>query len=186
MDLHFFFFLFLSKTLQYVVKRSLHRNINKRWQKRLQSACIMSVACTQSRELLAVAAKTIYWRENKVRRKAHNAMTSSWKESSLWCPERSPYKIDIKSTARSVTKTFIADHVRLTCSKRTKRLACEGEFSSVQFSSVQIRPVQGARKSLCAFYPVSLTWFPNVALETSSSVRLTDDGPLSSFSRKIV
>ena len=43
----------------------------------------------------------------------------------------SPYKIDIKSTAQRFNhKMSTADHVRLTCFKHTRSLACEGEFLS--------------------------------------------------------
>ena len=37
-----------SRTLQYVIKSSLHRGKNNRWQKGLQSKCISSVICTHS------------------------------------------------------------------------------------------------------------------------------------------
>jgi len=40
-----------------------------------------------------------------------------------------PCKIDVKSTACSITlQTLTADHVRSTCPKRMKSLACKGEF----------------------------------------------------------
>ena len=162
MDSHFFlsFFSFsFSKTLQYVVKRSRHRNI--------KVTKVIAIRMHFVRDLYANPRASCFGgKDNLVTSKrsagkrAHNAVISSWNESSLWCPERSPYKIDIKSTARSVTKTFTADYVRLTCSKYTKRLACEREFSSVQ-----IRSVQGAGKSPVRSLP-SLVSFPNVAFET--------------------
>ena len=55
---------------------------------------------------------------------------------------------------------------------------------SVQFSSVQFKMVSMRSEKPYALHPVSQIKFPQRCLSNSSSVRLSDDGPPSSFQRR--
>ena len=90
-------------------------------------------------------------------------MRSSARErriSYLECRQKSPIKINIKSTARSITKTFTADHVRLTCSKHeTLSLHRRVPLSSQSYWKVAFHALLSSDPvSRPAASPRSLVW----------------------------
>ena len=74
-DLLFFsFFSSSSRTLHYVIKRSLHRDTNSGWETWLQSPCISPATCTQNWEL-----QVCYrWHQRHFSDGRMNAVIRSW------------------------------------------------------------------------------------------------------------
>jgi len=105
----FFFFFFSLRKQQYIFKSSCHRDKNSLRQKGLQ--CISSVTCTQNPVRaswcpLSQRPKIIRWRQGDVMEKSTQRDNELVKQ--VMVSKKVPYKTDIQSTTRSVSRFGLA------------------------------------------------------------------------------